>query len=84
MRCPRKDIFLSLSFFHFHPTRVSWVDHISTYYILCIARLVGFVTVDLYPIHGLPSKLGPHQVLRGIVLPTEQFLNLVQLTLPSR
>ena len=60
------------------------MDHISTYYILCLARHIGFVTVDLYPIHEVPSEWGPYQVLRGIVLPTEQFLNLIQLTLLFR
>lgn len=46
--------------FHLHRTRVLWVDHISTYYIfLSIARLVGFVTIELYPIPGVPPRLGP-------------------------
>lgn len=46
--------------FHFHPNRVLWVDHISTYCIfLSIARLVGFVTTELYPISGVPSRPGP-------------------------
>lgn len=60
------------------------MDHISTYYILCLARRISFVTVDLCPIHEVLSEQGPYQVLRGIVLPAEQFLNLVQLTLPFR
>ena len=54
------------------------MDHISTGYILSKTRLVGFVTIELYPIHGVPSRLGPHQILRGIVLPIELFRNLVQ------
>lgn len=41
------------------------VDHILAYYIfLSIARLVGFIMIELYPIPGVPSGLGPHQVLR--------------------
>lgn len=73
----QKGYLLPLSVFHFHPASASWVDHVSTYYILCIARLVGFVTTDFYLIHGVPSKLGPGPVLRDTVAPTEQFLNLV-------
>lgn len=57
--------YLCLSF----PSTISvMVDGVSTYYILlAIAQCVGFVTIELYPIHGVPSTLD----FAGVALPTE-------------
>lgn len=54
MWCPRENICcLFVSFISIQPECYGG-DHISTYYIpLFIARLVGLVTVELYPIHGV-------------------------------
>lgn len=44
------------------------------YIFVSIARLVGFVIIELYSIPRVFSRLGPHQVLKVTVLPLELFL----------